>query len=306
MNNKTEYDLQVIKMSLEELRMKKYINEEELNKLFELYKMDDRNIEDINDEISKFPIDGNLMKEKIKLSSNVSKLAKETSKPKSSKLSLENITDFQKDGKPFIKIHYPYPSDDVRILENSTNPYISAKEIFNSIKDKMPNNVEGAELTTKLFEDELATKYIEPKLYNYNDQNNYIEFDKLTEEEKKNFIGLKEVIYNNKKKFEDKIVRVCLPEKLVIISTPNEPTKDEVKKIEFNKEKDRYELVPLDSKGYKYDNQDNMDQDTNTLENDASEDLDEEKELNEEEELQKEGEFKNIDKGISYKKRRKK
>ena len=136
MNNKTEYDLQVIKMSLEELRMKKYINEEELNKLFELYKMDDRNTEDINDEISKFPIDGNLMKEKIKLSSNVSKLAEETSKPKSSKLSLENITDFQKDCKPFIKIHYPYPSDEVIILENSTNTYMSAKEIFNSIKDK--------------------------------------------------------------------------------------------------------------------------------------------------------------------------
>lgn len=43
-----------------------------------------------------------------------------------------------------------------------------------------------------------------------------------------------------------------------------------------------------------------MDQDTNSLENDASED-----DLNIEEKTQKEGELKNMDKGIAYKKIRK-
>lgn len=202
--------------------------------------------------------------------------------------------------KGFIKIHYPFPDDRVRVIENRTDPFKTAKEIFEELNENIGTDEEGIKRAVSIFEDIMLKKCNETKLVNYEEQKKYTEYDKLSNKEKESFDGLTEVLDNNKQKFEGKVVRVCLEEKIVIISTKNEPTKDEIKKIKFNKEKERYELVPVDSKGYKYDNQDNMDQDTNSLENDASED-----DLNIEEKTQKEGELKNIDKGIAYKKRRK-
>ena len=294
---KEKKDIDVIDKSLEKLISSGYITNSDAEMLKLFYYEDKRSIEAINDEIAKFAIDKNLLKEKIK-DAKLDKEKKEAENTTPS-LSLENIVDFEKDGKSFIKIHYPFPDDRVRVIENRTDPFKTAKEIFEELNESIGNDEDGIKRAVSIFEDIMLKKCNETKLVNYEEQKKYTEYDKLSNEEKRGFNGLTEVLSNNKKRFEDKIVRVCLEEKLVIISTENEPTKDEIKKIEFNKEKGRYELVPVDSKGYKYDNQDNMDQDTKTLENDASEDLDEEKELNEEEELQKEGELKNIDKGIA-------
>ena len=295
---KNNYNMDVINKSLEKLISSGYITKSDAEILKLFYYEDKRNIEIINDEIAKFPINKNLLKEKIK----DAKLDKEKKEAENTipSLSLENIVDFEKDGKSFIKIHYPFPDDRVRVIENRTDPFKTAKEIFEELNESIGTDEEGIKRAVSIFEDIMLKKCHEAKLVNYEEQKKYTEYDKLSNKEKESFDGLTEVLDNNKQKFEGKVVRVCLEEKLVIISTKNEPTKDEIKKIKFNKEKERYELVPVDSKGYKYDNQDNMDQDTNSLENDASED-----DLNIEEKTQKEGELKNIDKGIAYKKRRK-
>lgn len=294
---KEKKDIDVIDKSLEKLISSGYITNSDAEMLKLFYYEDKRSIEAINDEIAKFAIDKNLLKEKI----NEAKLDKEKKEAENTtpSLSLENIVDFEKDGKSFIKIHYPFPDDRVRVIENRTDPFMTAKEIFEELNESIGSDEEGIKRAVSIFEDIMLKKCNETKLVNYEEQKKYTEYDKLSNKEKESFDGLTEVLSNNKKRFEDKIVRVCLEEKLVIISTKNEPTKDEIKKIKFNKEKERYELVPVDSKGYKYDNQDNMDQDTNSLENDASED-----DLNIEEKTQKEGEL-NIDKGTAYKKRRK-
>ena len=295
---KNNYNMDVINKSLEKLISSGYITKSDAEILKLFYYEDKRNIEIINDEIAKFPINKNLLKEKIK----DAKLDKEKKEAENTipSLSLENIVDFEKDGKSFIKIHYPFPDDRVRVIENRTDPFKTAKEIFEELNESIGTDEEGIKRAVSIFEDIMLKKCHEAKLVNYEEQKKYTEYDKLSNKEKESFDGLTEVLDNNKQKFEGKVVRVCLEEKIVIISTKNEPTKDEIKKIKFNKEKERYELVPVDSKGYKYDNQDNMDQDTNSLENDASED-----DLNIEEKTQKEGELKNIDKGIAYKKRRK-
>lgn len=295
---KEKNDIDVINKSLEKLISNGYITKSDAETLKLFYYEDKRNIEDINDEIAKFPINKSFLKEKLK----GAKIDKEKKKVENTtpSLSLENIVDFEKDGKSFIKIHYPFPDDRVRVIENRTDPFKTAKEIFEELNESIGTDEEGIKRAVSIFEDIMLKKCNETKLVNYEEQKKYTEYDKLSSKEKENFDGLTEVLDNNKQKFEGKVVRVCLEEKIVIISTKNEPTKDEIKKIKFNKEKERYELVPVDSKGYKYDNQDNMDQDTNSLENDASED-----DLNIEEKTQKEGELKNIDKGIAYKKRRK-
>ncbi len=295
---KEKNDIDVINKSLEKLISNGYITKSDAEILKLFYYEDKRNIEDINDEIVKFPINKSFLKEKLK----GAKIDKEKKKVENTtpSLSLENIVDFEKDGKSFIKIHYPFPDDRVRVIENRTDPFKTAKEIFEELNESIGTDEEGIKRAVSIFEDIMLKKCNETKLVNYEEQKKYTEYDKLSNKEKESFDGLTEVLDNNKQKFEGKVVRVCLEEKIVIISTKNEPTKDEIKKIKFNKEKERYELVPVDSKGYKYDNQDNMDQDTNSLENDASED-----DLNIEEKTQKEGELKNMDKGIAYKKRRK-
>lgn len=290
---KEKNDIDVINKSLEKLISNGYITKSDAEILKLFYYEDKRNIEDINDEIAKFPINKSFLKEKLK----VAKIDKEKKKVENTtpSLSLENIVDFEKDGKSFIKIHYPFPDDRVRVIENRTDPFKTAKEIFEELNESIGTDEEGIKRAVSIFEDIMLKKCNETKLVNYEEQKKYTEYDKLSNKEKESFDGLTEVLDNNKQKFEGKVVRVCLEEKLVIISAKNEPTKDEIKKIEFNKEKGRYELVSVDSKGYKYGNQD-----TNSKEKVASKD-----DLNSEEKLQKEGELKNIDKGIAYKKRRK-
>ena len=290
---KEKNDIDVINKPLEKLISNGYITKSDAEILKLFYYEDKRNIEDINDEIAKFPINKSFLKEKLK----VAKIDKEKKKVENTtpSLSLENIVDFEKDGKSFIKIHYPFPDDRVRVIENRTDPFKTAKEIFEELNKSIGTDEEGIKRAVSIFEDIMLKKCNETKLVNYEEQKKYTEYDKLSNKEKESFDGLTEVLDNNKQKFEGKVVRVCLEEKLVIISAKNEPTKDEIKKIEFNKEKGRYELVSVDSKGYKYGNQD-----TNSKEKVASKD-----DLNSEEKLQKEGELKNIDKGIAYKKRRK-
>lgn len=290
---KEKNDIDVINKSLEKLISNGYITKSDAEILKLFYYEDKRNIEDINDEIAKFPINKSFLKEKLK----GAKIDKEKKKVENTtpSLSLENIVDFEKDGKSFIKIHYPFPDDRVRVIENRTDPFKTAKEIFEELNESIGTDEEGIKRAVSIFEDIMLKKCNETKLVNYEEQKKYTEYDKLSNKEKESFDGLTEVLDNNKQKFEGKVVRVCLEEKLVIISTKNEPAKDEIKKIEFNKEKGRYELVSVDSKGYKYGNQD-----INSKEKVASKD-----DLNSEEKLQKEGELKNIDKGIAYKKRRK-
>lgn len=293
---KEKKDMDIIEQSLEKLISGGYITKSDAEILKLFYFEDQRSIDAINDEISRFPIDKNLLKDKIK----ESKIAKESKEAEAStpSLSLENIVDFDKDGKSFIKIHYPFPDDRVKVIENRTDPFKSAKEIFEELNESIGNEKDEVKRAIAIFEDIMLKKCHETTLVNYEEQKKYTEYDKLSAEEKKSFNGLTDVLYNNKKRFEGKIIRICLEEKLVIISTKNEPTKDEIKKIEFNKEKGRYELVPVDSKGYNYENEDDISEANEIEENDSLEDL------NKEEELQKEGEEKETDKGFSYRKLR--
>ena len=300
---KDKKDIIVIDNSLQELNNNGYITNEELEKLKLFYYEDPKSIKEINEEISNFPINKSLLKEKLN-QFQVKNIIQQSNNKQSNEpsLTLENITDFEKDGKNFIKIHYPFPDDRVRIIENRTDPFENAKKIFEELSSTYGYNVDGMKRAISIFEDILAKKCSEVNLQNYEDQKKYTEYDKLTKEEKERFVGLEEIIINNKKRFEGKIVRVCLEEELVIISTPNEPSKDQIKKIAFNSIKQRYELLPLDAKGYKYDSENNFDSDNLNKE----EDLEESKlkDKNEEYEIQRNEDLKLKDKGISYKKKR--
>ena len=132
---KEKNDIDVINKSLEKLISNGYITKSDAEILKLFYYEDKRNIEDINDEIAKFPINKSFLKEKLK----GAKIDKEKKKVENTtpSLSLENIVDFEKDGKSFIKIHYPFPDDRVRVIENRTDPFKTAKEIFEELNESI-------------------------------------------------------------------------------------------------------------------------------------------------------------------------
>lgn len=254
-NNPLEFKRQAISYALEELKNKHLINDDEAKKLQELYEKDNRDIKVIFYEIK------NLPREEIE-----KKLTKEKAQkaPQENKISIDNVDDFQNQMKTknLIKIHYPYPSDEVRVVENYSGK--SANELFEAAKDKEGLvSVDGFVSSVDVSKDYIESDKIEVKLHNVTDLARRGEFSKLTYKEKECVIGLVSSIINelakqgNVSKEElskmpvdrlvimlNKNIFISPEENIVILCTENEPTKDEIMAVTKNAD-GKYELENL-------------------------------------------------------------
>ena len=254
-NNLLEFKRQVISYALEELKNKYLINDDEAKKLQELYEKDNRDIKVIFYEIK------NLTREEIE-----KKLTKEKAQkaPQENKISIDNVDDFQNQMKTknLIKIHYPYPSDEVKVVENYSGK--SAKELFEAAKDKDGLvSVDGFVSSVDVSKDYIEPDKIEVKLHNVTDLARRGEFSKLSYKEKECVIGLVSSIVNELSKRGDiskeelsrtpvdrlvlmlnKNVFISPEENIVILCTENEPTKDEIMAVTKNAD-GKYELENL-------------------------------------------------------------
>ena len=190
-------------------------------------------------------------------------------------LSLENITDFRKDGKDYVKIHYPYPDDTIKIVENNSG--VTSEELFNYVKDKSELiSVHGMDNSAALFEQELISRNKELQVSNLIDLTIPTEFSKLSSEEKKVVVGTikaiiaslpipdadKEKLYNENctelvKKLSDMLGKnfyVSPEDNIIVVSTPNTHLEDELKTMNSSLEGNvlKYQLKPLDSKSYHF------------------------------------------------------
>ena len=254
-NNPLEFKRQAISYAVEELKNKHLINDDEAKKLQELYEKDSRDIKEIFYEIK------NLTREEIE-----KKLTKEKAQkaPQENKISIDNVDDFQNQMKTknLIKIHYPYPSDEVKVVENYSGK--SAKELFEAAKDKDGLvSVDGFVSSVDVSKDYIEPDKIEVKLHNVTDLARRGEFSKLSYKEKECVIGLISSILNELSKRGDiskeelskmpvdrlvimlnKNIFISPEENIVILCTENEPTKDE--KMAVTKNADgKYELENL-------------------------------------------------------------
>lgn len=254
-NNPLEFKRQAISYALEELKNKYLINDDEAKKLQELYEKDSRDIKEIFYEIK------NLTREEIE-----KKLTKEKAQkaPQENKISIDNVDDFQNQMKTknLIKIHYPYPSDEVKVVENYSGK--SAKELFEAAKDKDGLvSVYGFVSSVDVSKDYIEPDKIEVKLHNVTDIARRGEFSKLTYKEKECVIGLISSIVNELSKRGDilkeelskmpvdrlvimlnKNIFISPEENIVILCTENEPTKDEIMAVTKNVD-GKYELENL-------------------------------------------------------------
>ncbi len=254
-NNPLEFKSGAISYALEELKSKRLINDDEAKKLQELYEKDSRDIKEIFYEIK------NLTREEIE-----KKLTKEKAQkaPQENKISIDNVDDFQNQMKTknLIKIHYPYPSDEVKVVENYSGK--SAKELFEAAKDKDGLvSVDGFVSSVDVSKDYIEPDKIEVKLHNVTDLARRGEFSKLNHKEKECVIGLISSIVNELSKRGDiskeelskmpvdrlvlmlnKNVFISPEENIVILCTENEPTKDEIMAVTKNAD-GKYELENL-------------------------------------------------------------
>lgn len=284
----SEFELKSLKTALDRLLKDGIIkNEEQKELLLEVYKNDGRPYSLIHEEINKLRFDDKLLEERLKqklVVEGVEAKNVDTTKNKEKPLSLEDITDFEKDGKNYIKVHYP--DDSVRIIENRTNPFHSGKEQFEEISKKMDLVSEDAKLNaTAIFEESLVKSCIEVDVKDIKEVTTESEFKKLTDEQKKNvvgtlkaIIGLLDISDEEKKRLTSQSVEIMLSvlnkkvyiapeENIVVICTLNDPVKDEVKTLQTDKKvgidgrtSHVYKLTALNEKGYNYENKEVIDE----------------------------------------------
>lgn len=151
------------------------------------------------------------------------------------KLNLENITDFTKDGKNYIKIRY----DDgtIRIIENNKNA--SGKEIFEYIQSNYNINGDDGSLNATIIFESLIRSCHEVKLKNVKNMNKEeLEHLKIKEKELFNVIRKKYVGYE---------IIASPDENIYVIAIPG---KDE-KIVSVEKKNGMYVILEVDEKGYK-------------------------------------------------------
>lgn len=277
----TEFELKSLNTALDRLLKEGYIkNEEQRQILLDVYKEDKRPYNLIHDEINKLRFDKELLEEKLRKNLVIAGVEMAKKEEKETKpLSLEDITDFEKDGKSYIKVHYP--DDTIRIIENRTDPYKSGKERFEEISKTTTLLSDDAKANaTDIFEQSLAKSCTELDVKNIKEITTQQEFKKLTSEQQKKVVGTLKAIIGTlqisdeqKRRLTNESVEVMLealgkiiyisPEdNIVTVCTPTEPSKDEVKtlkteqRVTENGVVNTYTLSSLDEKGYKYDNSD--------------------------------------------------
>lgn len=254
-NNPVEFKKQAISYALKELKNKGIItNEQDRNVLYDLYLKDSRDVKVCFDEIK------NLKEEDIKKKLNKIQASKQ---PEENKITLENVDDFQnkEETKNFIKIHYPYPDDTVKVVENYSGK--TAKELFEESKDEEGLvSINGFVNNVDVYENSIEPEKKEVKLHNVTDLARRGEFMKLSQKERECVVGLVSSIVNqlakngeDKKRLRElpvdklilklsKNVFIAPDENIVVLCVPNDPTKDEISAVTKN-EHGEYELEDL-------------------------------------------------------------
>lgn len=274
----TAFQKNSLQRQLDSLKNSGVINNEQAIKLMEIYEKDTRDFTKIFNEVKSFLFNQDLLKEVLEKNTmvNGTKVSDmNLNDKKKAPLSLENITDFRKDGKDYVKIHYPYPEDTIKIVENGAG--ISSEELFNYVKEKSNLvSVDGMNNSAALFEQELLNKNKELQVHNLIDITVSTEYEKLTSDQKRVVVGTikaiiaslpipeeaKENLYNKNctdlvKELSNtlgKHIYIAPEENIIVISTPNTHLEDELKTMNRSLEGDvlKYELKPLDSKSYQF------------------------------------------------------
>ena len=223
----------------------------------EAYLKDKRDLKEVFYEIK--ALTPNEINKKI----NTMKNEEQKDKKQEVKISIENVDEFenQMKTKKLIKIHYPYPDDSVKIVENLSGK--SAQELFEESKDEKDLvSVDGFVNSCDVSKNFIEPDRIEVKLHNVTDLAKKGEFTKLTNKEKECVIGLissiikqlarneEEKEYLRKQPVEQVILRlnknvfIAPDENIVVLCIPNNPTKDEISAVKKN-EKGEYELEDL-------------------------------------------------------------
>jgi len=246
---------QIIFYAIQNLREKGIItSDKDSNDLYNIYLKDSRDNKTLFDEINAFT------KEQVEKKLNKSKIIKF---PQQNKISVENVDDFQNqmETKSYIKIHYPYPSEEIKIVENYSGK--KAKDLFEEAKDE--DGLVSVDGFVNMVD--VSKEYIEPdrtevKLYNVTDLARRGEFMKLSQKEKECVIGLVSSIVNQlaksdeeKKKLKqmpvdelilkfNKNVFIAPDENIVVLCVPDDPSKDEISAVKKNANGE-YELEDL-------------------------------------------------------------
>lgn len=268
--------------ALQRLVFSNVINDEQRNVLEEYYKNDPRGYDEISRELNKIQgHDERLLKDALKKAAQTKVDIKlegiEDKKEEKIELSLEHITDFEKDGRKYIKIHYPYPYDEVKIIENMTDPYRAGKELFESLNGTQDIiSVDGKTNATSIFEQTLMRDCVEVKIHDAMDFTKQDEIQKLTKEQLQIVVGTLRTLVQGlpipdeeKEQILEKPIKVILealnkkiwisPEdNIITVCDSNTHEKDMVDTLKVeeyqtsNGVKTNYKLRPLQSNSYSY------------------------------------------------------
>lgn len=272
----SEFELKSLQYSLDHLKELGIIeNDNQYDSLLEMYKSDTRDFNEIHKELYDMEVNHDLYQKKLEECINKDTKVKtdvDLEKEATVELKLDNITDFDKNGKSYIEIHYPQPIDEVRVIENTTDPHYTGKEIFESLKDKSGLvTMDGTSNATTIFEQELSKKCHEVNMKDIKEVSKAEEYNKLSKEEQKIVYGTLMTTINSldltieqksdlKKGPVEEIFKIVnkkiyiSPEENVIISwNKNNYEKDEISTLDTktNDNKVSYTLKPLNASGYK-------------------------------------------------------
>ncbi len=230
--------------------------------LFNIYNTDKRDLHIIFEEIKKLT-KGDAQK--------IINSLKQEKQSVSNKISLDNITDFSNEqtGKKYISIHYPFPEDKIKVVENLSEK--SSRELFEEKKDADGLvSIDGFVSALDVYERQVEPDKNEVKMYNVTELAKRGEFKKLSKDGKQNVIGLVTTIINELSgineeqrrklrntpveelvKLLNKDVLISPSENIVMICTPNMPQEDKIMTVTKD-EKGEYKLTSLNATGYEY------------------------------------------------------
>ncbi len=248
------------------------ISEDEIYNFYKFYVDKDMKLEELVEEFNKV-----MTREDIEQRLGIKKV-EETPE---NKITLDNITDITKDGRKFILIHYPSPSTEIKLVENLSGK--DAKTLFEENKDNDGLlNIDGFVNSMDVFKQNIEPEKIEVKTYNVLEIEENDSLKKtLTDEQ----IQMLEAVYDtmllvladgDKKRAdamkEDYIANKNYPigvikaynnatgknvffspsENVVILSVPEDPTKDQINVVSKDVN-GKYKLQKIDEAvGYSY------------------------------------------------------
>lgn len=288
-SNARDFKPAALNRALLNLKRKLVLSTDDEKELIDLYMKDQRDIKVLFDEISNLDRDT--------LNKKLNKIMIEKTSKKENKISLEYIDEFRnkENTKDMIKIHYPYPSEKIKVIENHSGK--SAKEIFEESKDEDGLvTVDGFVNTTDVSKRYVEPDRIEVKMRNVTELATKGEFNKLSTKEKECVLGLVACIIKQLAKDEEhekalksipveqlimmlnKNVFIAPDENIVVLCVPDDPTKDEIKAVSKNSNNE-YELEDLKLGGKEM----VMNTEASTLDNQNNDMDDEKEELSDEE-----------------------